>query len=204
MISADTSADRVAQIEVLLERLESLPDHGARETATEVVRALLDLYAEGLERIVEVLAAHDDDGALAAALSADELVAHLLLLHGLHPVPVRERVQDALREVLPYLESHGGSVELLDVEEGVVRLRLEGSCSGCPSSAMTLKLAIEQAIFKVAPDVEEVTAEGAAAPDAPASGLLQIATIGPTGGSPPVKTAVPPGPCLPLAPAAEA
>ena len=45
----------------------------------------------------------------------DELVAHLLLLHGLHPVPVRERVLGALDEVRPYLATHGGGVELLDV-----------------------------------------------------------------------------------------
>ena len=68
----------------------------------------------------------------------DELVAHLLLLHGLHPVPVRERVRGALDEVRPYLVAHGGGVELLGVADGVVRLRLEGACNGCPSSALTL------------------------------------------------------------------
>ena len=165
--------DRVTRVEGLLERLERLPDPDARETATEVVQALLDLYGEGLGRIVEVLAAHDD-GTLARELSEDELVAHLLLLHGLHPVPVEERVREALEGVLPYLESHGGNVQLLGVEEGIVHLRLEGSCAGCPSSSMTLKLAIEDAIFKAAPDVEEVQAEGAVAPGGPAGGLLQL------------------------------
>ena len=81
----------------------------------------------------------------------DELVSHLLLLHGIHPVPVEARVRAALEEVRPYLESHGGDVELVAVEDGVVRLRMEGSCSGCPSSAMTLKLAIEDAIHKARP-----------------------------------------------------
>ena len=95
-----------------------------------------------------------DDGALARALADDELVAHLLLLHGLHPVPLEERVREALDEVRPYLDSHGGDVELLGVEDGVVRLRLQGSCSGCPSSAVTLKLAIEDAIHRRAPEVE--------------------------------------------------
>jgi Fe-S cluster biogenesis protein NfuA len=175
----DTAREQVARVEDLLERLESLPDPAARETATEVAQALLDLYGEGLGRIVDVLAERDD-GTLAQALGDDELVAHLLLLHGLHPVPVEERVRGALQGVLPYLESHGGSVELLGVEEGVVCLRLEGSCSGCPSSSATLKLAIEDAIFKVAPDVEEVRAEGATGPMAPLpAALLQLECIKP-------------------------
>jgi Fe-S cluster biogenesis protein NfuA len=166
----------LARVEDLLERLEALPDPVARATATEVVQALLELYGEGLGRIVDVLAARDD-GTLARALSEDELVAHLLMLHGLHPVPVEQRVRGALQSVLPYLESHGGSVELLEVDEGVVRLRLEGSCSGCPSSTMTLKLAIEQAIFKAAPDVEEVRAEGAVPATPPPPALIQLECI---------------------------
>ncbi len=117
------------------------------------MQALLDLYGEGLARIVGHVAERDD-GTLAEALAGDELVAHLLLLHGLHPVPLEARVRGALDEVRPYLESHGGDVELLGVEEGVVRLQLQGSCSGCPSSAVTLKLAIEEAIHKAAPDVD--------------------------------------------------
>jgi Fe-S cluster biogenesis protein NfuA len=168
-----TAQDPLARVEGLLEQLETLPDPAARETATEVVQALLDLYGEGLGRIVDVVAERDD-GTLAQALGDDDLVAHLLLLHGLHPVPVEERVRGALEGVLPYLESHGGSVELLGVEEAVVHLRLAGSCSGCPSSSMTLKLAIEDAIFKAAPDVDEVRAEGAVSPAAPPSGLIQL------------------------------
>jgi Fe-S cluster biogenesis protein NfuA len=177
---SDTTSEQVARVDGLLEQLEALPDAAARETATEVLQALLDLYSEGLGRIVEIVAERDD-GTLAQALAEDELVAQLLLLHGLHPVPLRERVRGALASVLPYLESHGGNVELLGVEEGVVTLRLEGSCSGCPSSSMTLKLAIEAAIFKAAPEVEEVRAEGAVSPAAPPSGLLQLEMVKPAG-----------------------
>jgi Fe-S cluster biogenesis protein NfuA/nitrite reductase/ring-hydroxylating ferredoxin subunit len=170
----DTEArDRVSRVEALLEQLDGLPDPAARETAMEVVQALLDLYGEGLARIVDHVADRDD-GALAEALAADELVAHLLLLHGLHPVPLEARVRGALDEVRPYLESHGGNVELLGVEEGVARLRMEGSCSGCPSSTVTLKLAIEDAIHKAAPDIEGIEAEGVEPAPTPAGGLLQI------------------------------
>ncbi len=171
----ERARELIAGVEGLLERAESLPDPAARETAVEVVQGLLELYGEGLERIVGQVAACDD-GTLAEAFSEDELISHLLLLHDLHPVAMEARVTSALDEVRPYLDSHGGNVELVGIEEGVVRLRMEGSCSGCPSSAMTLKLAIESAIHKWAPDVAEVRSEEEAPAPAPAAagGLLQI------------------------------
>ena len=163
-----------ARIEALLEEVESL-DPACRDIAGELVQELVELYGDGLGRIVEVVAARDADGALARELAADELVSHLLLLHGLHPVALETRVRGALAEVRPYLESHGGDVQLVGVEDGVVRLRLEGSCSGCPSSTMTLKLAIEDAIHKAAPDVERIDADGVDEPAAaPGAGLLQL------------------------------
>jgi Fe-S cluster biogenesis protein NfuA/nitrite reductase/ring-hydroxylating ferredoxin subunit len=161
--------ERVARIEALLEDVERLGDPAARDTAMELVETLLDVYGEGLARVV----AHGD-AELAQALAGDELVAHLLLLHGLHPVSLEARVRGALADVRPYLESHGGDVQLVGVEEGVVRLRLEGSCSGCPSSTMTLKLAIEDAIHKAAPDVERIDADGVDEPAPAAPGLLQL------------------------------
>jgi len=149
----------IEEVEALLDRVERFPEV-EREVTTELVQALLDMYGEGLSRIV----------AACDVPVEDELVAHLLLLHGLHPVPVRDRVAGALDEVRPYLVAHGGGVELLDVSEGVVHLRLEGACNGCPSSALTLQSAVEDAIARAAPDVERIEAEGATAP----SGLLQI------------------------------
>jgi len=162
--------ERVARVEALLEQIESLPDRVAREAAMEMVQALLDLYGEGLARTIAPL-----DAETRRAVADDELVAHLLLLHDLHPVAVETRVHEALEGVRPYLDSHGGGVELMGVEDGVVRLRMFGSCDGCPSSAMTLKLAIEDAIHKAAPDVVEVEAEGVSAPATPAGPtLLQL------------------------------
>jgi len=150
----------VARIDALLEQVEdSAP-------ATELVQALLELYGEGLGRIVT------QAPGLVAPLTGDEVISHLLLLHGLHPEPLEARVRGALDEVEPYLAQHGGGVELLGVEAGVARLRLEGSCNGCPSSTATLKHAIEEAIQRAAPDVERIEAEGAV--PAPAPGLLQI------------------------------
>ena len=188
------AAELVGRAEQLLEELERLPAGPARDTATETIGALLDLYGEGLGRIVDVVAERDA-GELAEAFAADELVSHLLLLHGLHPIPLEERLAGALDEVRPYLESHGGNVEVLGVEDGTVRLSLEGSCSGCPSSSVTLKLAIENAIRRAVPEIGEIVAEGVDAPAAPGPALLQIeppASWATAGGLPDLASGGPP------------
>ena len=154
--------ERVARMETLLEEIETLPDRNARSKAAEVVGVLLDLYGEGLARMMEVVAEGEERERTFDAFVEDELVSHLLLLHGLHPLDLKTRVIMALEEVRPYLQSHGGNVELLGVKEGVARLRMQGSCSGCPSSTVTLRLAIEEAIQKTAPDLEDIEAEGVA------------------------------------------
>jgi Fe-S cluster biogenesis protein NfuA/nitrite reductase/ring-hydroxylating ferredoxin subunit len=156
--------ERVARIETLLEEIETLADPNARSKAAEVVGILLELYGEGLARVMEVVAQGNESGRIFEALAEDELVSHLLLLHGLHPLDLETRVVRALEEVRPYMESHGGNVELLGVEGGVARVRMEGSCDGCPSSTVTLKLAIEEAVLKAAPDLERIEAEGVAEP----------------------------------------
>jgi Fe-S cluster biogenesis protein NfuA/nitrite reductase/ring-hydroxylating ferredoxin subunit len=168
----------IRRVEGLLEEVESCTDISARDLALETVQAVLDLYGAGLERIVAAIG-----GPQATVLASDELVEHLLLLHGLHPMSVEERVREALDGVRPYLGSHGGDVELVGVADGVARVRMQGSCEGCPASSMTLKLAIEDAVLKAAPDVDRVEAEdavGAAVSGAGGAGpLLQIEMAGP-------------------------
>ena len=133
----------------------------ARERAEELVRLVADLYGAGLERVLTIVhdAGHLDDEVL-DALAADHLVASLLLVHDLHPYDVTTRVERALEGVRPYLGSHGGDVELLEVtDEAVVRLRLLGSCDGCASSSVTLKLAVEGAIEAAAPEIVAIEVE---------------------------------------------
>ncbi len=104
-----------------------------------------------------------------ARLLDDELVASLLLLHGLHPHDLMDRVQQALVDVRPYLGSHGGDVEILELDEvtGTLRLGLLGSCDGCPSSTATLKYSVERAIQEAAPEIVHIEVEGLAAPAPP-------------------------------------
>src|SRR3712207_933528 len=108
-----------------------------------MAQVLLELYGEGLARMMEVVAQGEECERTFKAFTEDELISHLLLLHGLHPLDVETRVVQALEEVRPYLQSHGGNVELLGEEGGVACEGPQGSWDGCPSSTMTLKLAIE-------------------------------------------------------------
>lgn len=170
--------ERVGRVEALLEQVESLTDPRAKAAAVETVQALLELYREGLSRLMERLE-QLGGRALCEAAAEDDLVAHLLFLHDLHPVDVRTRVLRALEEVRPTLLLHSGDVELLDIENGVARLRLQGSCHGCPASAMTLKLAIEEAVLKAAPDLERIEAEGVADSGAGPGGAAPAAPFSP-------------------------
>jgi Fe-S cluster biogenesis protein NfuA len=146
-----------------LERLlaEFPASDGARERAEELVRSVVGFYGEALERLLTIL--HDKLGErsdeIFARLCEDKLVEGLLCLHGLHPIPLEERIDAAMQSVLPYIQSHRGNMELSRIEGDVVYLRLEGSCDGCPSSATTLKLAVERAILERAPEIREVRAE---------------------------------------------
>ena len=71
---------------------------------------------------------------------------------------MREKVELALAKIRPALQADGGDVELVAVEGGVVKLKLKGSCAGCPMSQMTLKQGIERVLKAEIPEVKEVVA----------------------------------------------
>jgi Fe-S cluster biogenesis protein NfuA/nitrite reductase/ring-hydroxylating ferredoxin subunit len=174
-----TPEELVARVQELSARLEEIPDPLARDSAEELIGAVLELYGVGLERIFAALGEAGEAGdELRERLSADGVVASLMLIHGLYPVGLDRRVTEALDGVRPYMESHGGDVELLGIEDGVARIRLEGSCEGCPASASTLELAIKSALEEAAPDLEGLIVEGAVGTAAAADpGGLELPVI---------------------------
>jgi Fe-S cluster biogenesis protein NfuA len=161
---SDRDAQRkIGRLEHLIGELETL-EGAAGATALQTAQTLVEVYGEGLARLVNRL-----EAPRVLELAEDEMVAHLLLVHGLHPLDLEARIARALEQVRPYLRSHSGEVELVAIEPPTVRLRLSGSCHGCPSSTVTLRLAIEAAIRKAAPEIERVDAgDGTVVrPDAP-------------------------------------
>lgn len=162
---------QAAHIEKLVQEIAEFPDLHERTVAQELVQALLDMYGEGLTRLLEITMESEASGIeLIDTFAEDGLLSSLFLLHGLHPLDIETRVMQALDEVRPYLKSHGGNVEFVKVEAGIAYLRLEGSCHGCSGSTTTLKLAIEEAIYKAAPDLDGLEVEGVSEPP-PRSGI---------------------------------
>jgi Fe-S cluster biogenesis protein NfuA len=160
------------QVEELLGRLEQMPGPTA-ETGLDAVAALSELYGEALRRVVQMVSAADaSDPLTTAALASEELIGHLLLLHGLHPVPVEQRVARAIDEVRLQL---GGGVELTGIESGVAQVSV--TVSGCSSSTEGLLSAVADAVLAAAPELTAVEPVGvkpaAATPLIPVESLLQ-------------------------------
>ncbi|GAB3138585.1 NifU family protein [Amycolatopsis stemonae] len=149
-----TEVDRVGE---RIEQLLGEFDGRDAELAEDLVHTLLEFYGAGLARIVEVV-----DRPLLDRLAEDDHIRGLLVLHDLHPRSTHERVAEALDKVRPYLGSHAGDVEFAGIEDGVLRLRLRGSCDGCPSSTVTAKYAIERVVREAAPEISDVVVEGVA------------------------------------------
>jgi len=148
------------ELEAVAERVEGLLDRLCEDPVTaplaeDLVAELIGLHTVGLQRVFEVIG--EADPALLGRLAGDPLVAGLLSLHDLHPQPLADRVEGALEKVRPYLHSHGGEVEVVDIDDdGVVWLDLQGACDGCAGSQLTLQTAVEEAIRNAAPEVTDI------------------------------------------------
>ncbi len=174
------------QLRSVGDRIEALIEASAaggpasRTRAEDLVACVSGLYGAGLGRVLEIL---DDAGRLDAsvldALVDDELVSGLLLVHDLHPYDAETRIRRALDTVRPYLGSHGGDVELVGIDDaGVVRLRLLGSCDGCPSSSVTLQLAVEGAVEAAAPEMTRIEVDASGPSDArPVGGVISLDSL---------------------------
>lgn len=150
-------------LETLFRRAEAHSDPVVRELVLDVAAAVMHLHHDALRRIVATLQAASSGAGLLAALQDDPVVGPVLADHGLlDEGPLRARVERALEHVRPYMHGHGGDVEVLDVADGVVRLRLAGACVGCASSMVTLRAGVEQALRQGVPELRGIEVEGAA------------------------------------------
>jgi Fe-S cluster biogenesis protein NfuA len=164
------------RIERLVERASSLEDAAARTTALDLLQSVMDLHGAAVSRIVELLDATEAGRASLTRLGADPLICGLLVLYGVHPVPIEERLARALENLAPQLRKHSGSAELIGVSEGIVRVKLQSSGHGCGSSPDALRTMLEQAILEAAPETVEVAVEVATSA---ASGLVPLNLIQP-------------------------
>lgn len=147
----DELARKVDDAIAAVERLEP----AARTAALELKAAIEAFHRPALVAIVRRLREDPRGKELLFELADDPAVRAVLALQGIIRPPVEARVTTALDGVRPYLQSHGGDVELVGVSAGVARVRLHGACNGCSMSAVTLKEGVEGALVGV---VDGITA----------------------------------------------
>lgn len=163
-----------AQIDQLLEELRGMLTPPAWLRVEQVLRRVTDLYGAGLAHLLaHAHTAGAEPGTLAGHAAADELLASLLVLHGLHPQSAEERIATALAAVRSELELAAEALVLVAVgEDGVVHLRSAGALGGGAMSARVVEGITKRAIEAAAPEVTGVEIAGMPAPPAP--GLVQL------------------------------
>jgi Fe-S cluster biogenesis protein NfuA/nitrite reductase/ring-hydroxylating ferredoxin subunit len=157
--------EAVAQLATLVETLERDGD----ERALLLLQLMDAVHRPGLELIVEGRGDHP------VALA-------LLMMYDLAPADEQMEAEEALDEIRPYIESHGGGLELVDVQDGVVSVRMHGSCNGCAASAMTLRRGVEEKLRERLSWFKEVVAlqpEGDGREAAGAAASLPVLQIDP-------------------------
>jgi hypothetical protein len=160
------------RIEELVAGIETL-DPAAQSHARELLAAVLDLHRQGLARAAEALAG----AGLLESLAREPAVSAILLLHDLHPLAVEERARAAVERARSHLAVEGCTVELLSVENGVARVRLERS-PGHHASAEELRSSLRDAIWAEAPELSDVVVEGQVAPGRNEVPLVQLRAAG--------------------------
>lgn len=149
----------IGQLNLLVEQLEQHPDTEVRDKVLDLVQIILHLHGESLRRIIATLESEPNRDQILARMVGDEVIGSILLIHGLMPGSLYDRVWAKLNELRPYLVSQGCDVELLGIDDARARMRLIRSGKGAPPIAV-LKGEIEKALSEVAPDLAGVEIEG--------------------------------------------
>ncbi|MGP3987276.1 NifU family protein [Streptomyces sp. 3N207] len=156
---------RLARLDELLERVEGMAGPTA-DAALEAVRGLTEIYGEALARVRDLAGPE-----LAARLTEDQLVGHLLVLHELHPDPVEHRVAAAVDRIAEVLRKRGATLELVGIEGSVASVRL--TTKGCGGSASGIEEAVREAVLAAAPELSGVHRVA----DEPAPAFVPLATL---------------------------
>jgi Fe-S cluster biogenesis protein NfuA len=153
--------ERVQRIGTLVEEIEAIADPAVRATTKVLVQSLMDLHGAAIERMMEIVSEAGDPGmALIDRLGQDPMVSSVLVLYGLHPEDLDSRVSKAIEKVRPQLRKQGAELEVLELHEGVVRIRVDVGEHTCGSTAKSVRTTLEGAVYDAAPDLNLLTLEG--------------------------------------------
>lgn len=148
---------RLESIETVIRQIEATSDPNVRTAARDLVQLVMELHGAGLERILEILRANGESGqSVLASLGRDDMVSSLLVLYGLHPLSIEERISQAIEKANRQMRARSATVEVLSVTDGAVRLNLKANGHG-----PALKEIVEGAIYQAAPDVTSLIIDGA-------------------------------------------
>lgn len=175
-----TTQTTAESLEALAERVDLAAhevrklDDNARIKAMELKRSVEEFHKAGLTQIVRYLKQDARGLELLLELAEDPLVYALFSMHGLVRADLRTRVVRTLEMVRPYMQSHGGDVELVDVRDDTVYVRLQGACNGCSMSAVTLRDGVEEALKNTIPEIQRVEV----VPNEPGPAIIMPDSIG--------------------------
>ena len=146
------------RVERALQEVNTLADDKARNSATELMQALMDLHGAAMSRVLELLSG-DESRVLLSKIGDDPLICGLLVLYGIHPVSLEERLRSTVEKLRLKLEKQGTSLELISTRDDVVRIKIESSQQDRHTSG-SVQAMIQQAIREAAPEVAEIVIEG--------------------------------------------
>ncbi len=155
---ADTLEDLLGRVESRRAAMQDWPAE-QRALVQELDDAICDLHAEAMRRLIRGLKAEPAAEARLRSMLGDQIVYAVLRRLGVLRASLNERIEQALDEVRPMLHGHGGDVMLLEVQPpDTVRLQFTGACDGCPSSAITLRAGVREAIRAACPEITQIHA----------------------------------------------
>jgi nitrite reductase/ring-hydroxylating ferredoxin subunit/Fe-S cluster biogenesis protein NfuA len=160
-------------VDVAIKDMEKLEPE-AKKKARQVKQAVEDFHKPGLTAIVKALKSDPRGKELLFELVDDPSVKAIFALHGLIRVDPTTHSARVLEMVRPYMQSHGGDVELVKIEGDTAFVRLLGSCNGCSMSAVTLRDGVTEALVNNVPSIQNVEV----VPNEPTAGVVSVASIG--------------------------
>ena len=171
-----TTLDALLKDVAILEELVGQWDEQKQATVHAIKKATDALNKEALSRLIRSL---KSDPAAVASLKAslsDEIVYAVLRYHEIVKPSLQERLEQALESVRPYLATHGGNVEIVEIEApSAVTIQLLGSCDGCPAAGLTLSEGVEKAIKKYCPEIMSIKkAKGKTSTASPAEQTIRF------------------------------
>lgn len=178
--TSESEAEERSELEVLAAAVDKAQsgvddlDDEAKDAALELKKALEEFHKPALVQIVRTLKEDPRGKELLFDLVDEPMVRAVLGLHGIIRADPMTRANAALDSVRPYLQSHGGDVELVKIEDRIAYVRMQGSCNGCSMSAVTLRDGVEEALVNGIEEIDSVEA----LEDEPTAAFISLDSIG--------------------------